>query len=99
MQYTIGAFAGRASFDHGQTITCDKFQALYHTSNGGLACRAQTKARDCNERSLLRRYGAGIKVIKLVSAQQCVAYRSESIAAGSSPGALATDGGVGGVVH
>ena len=60
MQYTLGAFAGVASFDHGQTITCDKGQALYHSAGGRLECRAQKPARDCNERSLLRRYGAGI---------------------------------------
>ena len=99
MQYTIGVFAGQASFDHGQTITCGKFQALYHTANGGLACRAQIKQRDCNERSLLRRYGAGIKVVKVAAAQQCVAYRTETVAEGSSAGGLVTDGGVGGVAH
>ncbi len=99
MQYTIGAFAGQASFDHGQTITCDKFQALYHTANGGLACRVQKKERDCNERSLLRRYGAGIKVVKIAAAQQCVAYRTETVAAQSGPAGLVTDGGVGGVAH
>ena len=99
MQYTIGSFAGTASFDHGQTITCGKNMALYHSASGELACRVQKQARDCNERSLLRRYGAGIKVLKIATAQQCVSYRSEQVAGQSTPGNMGLDGGVGGVVH
>ena len=99
MQYTMGVFAGTANFDHGQTITCEKNQALYHSAGGGLACRLQKPARDCNERSLLRRYGAGIKVLTLASARECVAYRTEVAAGQSSPSSMALDGGVGGVVH
>ena len=98
MQYTLGVFAGTANFDHGQTITCDKNQALYHGADGQLACRLQKPARDCNERSLLRRYGAGIKVLK-TSARMCAAYRTEVAAGQSSPGNMVLDGGVGGVVH
>jgi hypothetical protein len=99
MQYTIGSFAGAASFDHGQTITCAKNMALYHSASGELVCRVQKQARDCNERSLLRRYGAGIKVLKIATAQQCVSYRSEQVAGQSTPSNMAMDGGVGGVVH
>jgi hypothetical protein len=99
MQYTIGSFAGSASFDHGQTITCAKNMALYHSASGELACRVQKPARDCNERSLLRRYGAGIKVLKIAAAQQCVSYRTEQVAGQSTPTSMGMDGGVGGVVH
>ena len=99
MQYTLGLFAGSADFSHGQTISCLKGEALYHSATGGLACRLQKPARDCNERSLLRRYGAGIKVLKLAMARECVAYGTETAqgAAATSTGeALQLDGGVGG---
>jgi hypothetical protein len=98
MQYTLGEFAGQASFDHGQTITCDKGMALYHGADGRLTCRPQKPSRDCNERSLLRRYGAGIKVLKAVAAQTCVAY-SHPAEADAVTLNMAIDGGVGGVVH
>ncbi len=99
MQYTLGLFAGAADFSHGQTVSCLKGEALYHSATGGLACRPQRPARDCNERSLLRRYGAGIKVLKLVAARECVAYGAET-AQGATPSTagenLQLDGGVGG---
>ena len=72
--------------------------ALYHSADGRLACRQQKPARDCNERSLLRRYGAGIKVLKVAAAQTCVAYRNETQASDVTLN-MAIDGGVGGVVH
>ena len=99
MQYTLAEYAGSADFARGQTISCAKGEALYHAAGGGLACRPQRPARDCNERSLLRRYGAGIKVLKLAVAQQCVAYRSETAqSTTSSPSeSMQMDGGVGGV--
>lgn len=98
MQYTLGAFTSAADFSHGQTITCLKGEALYHAAGGGVACRPQKPARDCNERSLLRRYGAGIKVLTLAAARECVAYRSETAESTgtSAGGALQLDGGVGG---
>jgi hypothetical protein len=98
MQYTLGEFAGQASFDHGQTVTCDKGMALYHSADGHLMCRPQKPARDCNERSLLRRYGAGIKVLNAPPAQTCVAYRNAPQESGVSLN-MAIDGGVGGVVR
>jgi len=98
MQYTLAEFHGQANFDHGQTITCQKGEALYHSAGAGLACRPQRAARDCNERSLLRRFGAGIKVLKLARAQQCAAYRTETAKA-STTSTMVLDGGVGGVVH
>jgi hypothetical protein len=97
MQYTLADYAGSADFGRGQTIPCQKGEALYHAATGQLACRPQRPARDCNERSLLRRYGAGIKVIR-AGAQQCVAYRSET-AQSSASSAMLLDGGVGGVVR
>ena len=97
MQYTLADYAGSADFGRGQTIPCLKGEALYHSATGQLACRPQRPARDCNERSLLRRYGAGIKIIR-AGARQCVAYRTET-AQSSASSAMLLDGGVGGVVH
>ena len=102
MQYVLGTFAGEASFAHGQTVACNKGDALWRGGDGRMQCRPQTPARDCNERSLLRRYGAGIKLVQ-VAGGQCVRFGSgQSVA--SAPGAgpvtgLAIDGGVGGVAH
>ncbi len=99
MQVTIAKWAQPISFAGGQTLTCAKGQALYHYpghGGGRLACRTQIPARDCNERSLLRRFGAGIKVMTLMITERYTAYRETSQ---SSAGALTLDGGVGGVVY
>ena len=94
MQYTLADYSGSADFARGQTVSCLKGEALYHSATGQIACRPQRPARDCNERSLLRRYGAGIKVRKLALAQECVAYTTQT-AQSASPGSLQLDGGVG----
>ena len=86
MQYTISNYAGgQANFDHGQTKVCAKNDSLWREADGSIACRPQTPARDCNERSLLRRYGAGIKVLKVAGGQVCAAYRTETIAGVAAP--------------
>ncbi len=97
MQYTLADYSGSADFARGQTVSCLKGEALYHSATGQIACRPQRPARDCNERSLLRRYGAGIKVLKLALAQECVAYTTQTAQSGSSgsSGSLLLDGGVG----
>lgn len=100
MQYVLGSFAGEARFEHGQTVVCRKGDALWREGGGRLQCRPQTPARDCNERSLLRRYGAGIKVVSTQS-QQCVRFGGGVVSeaqAGPATG-FVTDGGVGGVAH
>lgn len=103
MQYTWAEWGGKISFDHGQTVMCDKGQALYHSAGangGGVACRPQKPARDCNERSLLRRFGAGVKVVKIVTTETYTAYRTEAVAAtatASASAGMSLDGGVGGV--
>ena len=80
MQYTAAEFSGQVDFNHGQTIVCQKGEALYHSATGALQCRPQAPARDCNERSLLRRFGAGIKVLTLSGAQVCAAWRPQTVA-------------------
>ncbi len=89
MQFTVAPYAGgAASFDHGQTKVCQKGDALWRYPDGRLECKPQAPARDCNERSLLRRYGAGIKVVKAVAGQTCAAW-SGQVAAVSAPPAVA----------
>jgi|HubBroStandDraft_6_1064221.scaffolds.fasta_scaffold418910_2 hypothetical protein len=100
MQVTIAPFREQISFEGGQTLTCQKGEALYHIPGQGagkLECRPQKPARDCNERSLLRRFGAGIKVLTLVYTEKYTAYREESH---SGAGVVMNlDGGVGGLVY
>jgi hypothetical protein len=101
MQVTIADFKSDISFAGGQTLTCAKGEALYHYAGaaghgGRIECRAQKPARDCNERSLLRRFGAGIKVLSMMVTEKYTAYREEQ---SSSSATLSLDGGVGGVAY
>lgn len=104
MQYTYAEFNGQVAFDHGVTVTCQKGEALYHTpgapggGGGEIACRPQKPARDCNERSLLRRFGAGVKVLTLITVEKYTAYREETTTtAATTTTSLSLDGGVGGI--
>lgn len=100
----------------GQTYVCQKNEALYHVPgmggggaglNGGgqggagsLVCRPQRPARDCNERSLLRRFGAGVKVLTIMSVEKYTAYREEVVQERQTlTTSFSLDGGVGGVVY
>jgi hypothetical protein len=82
LQYTLATSEAAAE---GRSVGCAKGQALWRRRDGALECRAQVPARDCNERSLLRRYGAGVKTVTVQTGQECVAWREEA----SAP----TDGG------
>ncbi len=100
MQWVMADYDGKISFDHGQTITCVKGDALYRSGEGEIACRPQKPARDCNERSLLRRFGAGVKILKIVTVETYTAYREEMVQSASvTTFNMTIDGGVGGVVH
>lgn len=100
MQATLADYHGEISFDHGQTITCAKGEALYRSETGEIACRPQKPARDCNERSLLRRFGAGVKIVKIITVETYTAYREETARSASvSSFNMTIDGGVGGVVR
>lgn len=74
MQVSIGEVEGEnANFDHGQTMACAKGEALVHNPGGKLVCKPQAPQRNCNERSLLRRYGPGIKIIEAkVADKRCI---------------------------
>jgi len=100
MQVTIAPFRDVISFEGGQTLSCQKGEALWHVAGHGggrLACRPWIPARDCNERSLLRRFGAGIKVLTIVTTEKYQAYRERS--SGATTTAMSFDGGVGGFVN
>jgi hypothetical protein len=104
MQYVIGAYEGSSENNFaGETYVCGKNDALYYApgaQGGTVACRPQRPARDCNERSLLRRYGAGVKVLTMLTTEKYTAYREETVREQSSSGlSLSLDGGVGGVVY
>lgn len=100
MQVTMADFNGQISFDHGQTINCAKGEAFYHSAGGAIACRPQKPARDCNERSLLRRFGAGVKILKVITTETYTAYREETVQTSAVQTLNMTiDGGVGGIVY
>lgn len=65
MQVTLGSVdQGKAVFTHGETFACRKGEALIHQRGGELTCAPQAPARSCNERSLLRRHGPGLKLVE-----------------------------------
>jgi len=100
LQATIAEYSGQVDFSGGQSLVCAKGEALYHAPGGQVTCRPQKPARDCNERSLLRRFGAGIKILTMVSTETYTAYREEEeYSESSSSMALSLDGGVGGTVY
>ena len=74
MQVTLGsAENGNVSFDHGQTLSCKKGEALVYKPGGQLSCEPQIPQRNCNERSLLRRHGPGIKTFEAkVAEMRCI---------------------------
>jgi hypothetical protein len=99
MQVTIAPWREQISFEGGQTLTCKKGEALWHApgkGGGRLECRPQIPARDCNERSLLRRFGAGIKVLTLLYVEKYTAYREVSHSGATM---MSLDGGVGGIAY
>ena len=76
LQYVMAEYKGLIDFGPGETVTCVKNSALYRSREGKLECQPQKPARDCNERSLLRRYGAGVKIIHVVIVETYTAYRT-----------------------
>ena len=106
MQVTVGEMVnGAASFDRGDTFSCAKGEALVHTGGGDLQCRPQAPERDCNERSLLRKFGPGIKLVNMPSQKAiCEPTRRQTVTKvvkevkvplPVATGNLVLDGGVG----
>jgi hypothetical protein len=104
MQVTLGRMVdGRANFDQGDTFSCQKGDALWHAPGGRLECKPQRVERNCNERSLLRRYGPGVKLVEVASTESYCepATRTQRVARQvqvprpTVAGDLVLDGGVG----
>lgn len=101
LQITWAEYSGDVDFGHGETMDCRKGEALWHGRGGQIDCKPQRAERECNERSLLRRYGAGVKVLVWVREETYTDYREEVVeqAGYAVSGAMITlDGGVGGRV-
>ncbi len=81
MQITLGEMIdGKASFDTGETFSCAKGEALYHSRGGVLQCRIQIAERNCNERSLLRKFGPGVKLVSVASKKKiCEPAKRETL--------------------
>ncbi|WP_300545263.1 hypothetical protein [Maricaulis sp.] len=64
MQVTIGWLRdSEYDWSEAPTIMCRKGEALRHSPGGRLYCETQEARRNCNERSLLRRHGPGVKLV------------------------------------
>jgi hypothetical protein len=64
MEITRGRIVdGKPVFDGGANLSCAKNEALIR-EGAELVCRTQLAKRPCNERSLLRRFGPGIKIVR-----------------------------------
>ena len=98
MQVTLGwEEEGEYVYQDGRTIVCEKGEALRHAPGGRLYCAPEEARRNCNERSLLRRYGPGVKLVYYRYEEtytETVERRSERASASSMT--LVLDGGVGG---
>ena len=94
MEVTIGRMVdGQPVFDGGRALSCAKGQALSYKA-GALTCTAQIARAACNERSLLRRFGPGIKLATITTTQQVQSTREVAQSA-SFRSSMFIDGGVG----
>jgi hypothetical protein len=106
MEVTMGKVVnGQPVFDGGRTMSCQKGQALAYTNGAGaaggaaggsLVCVAQAARAECNERSLLRRFGPGVKYATVTRTETVTSTRqaaqSNVVTLRSS---MFVDGGVG----
>ncbi|ESQ85518.1 hypothetical protein ABAC460_23605 [Asticcacaulis sp. AC460] len=99
LQWVYADYNGEISFDHGMSNDCRKGDALWF-EGGRLTCRPQTPQRNCNERSLLRRFGVGVKILTLTRTETVTRQRETAVAReASSSSYMVFDGGVGGFVQ
>ena len=73
----------------GRSYDCAQGEALWY-ENGQVTCRTQIARRPCNERSLLRRHGAGDKLVRIRDTETRSAQAETTF-----NGAMVMDGGVG----
>ncbi len=86
MQVTMGEMVdGQRDWEGAWTETCQAGEALRY-ADGEVFCAPQEERRPCNERSLLRRFGPGEKVVRL---------NGMSMTTQSARSTLGMDGGVG----
>jgi hypothetical protein len=88
---------GKANFDGARTIQCAKNEALVYAGHT-VVCQAQETKRPCNERSLLRRFGPGLKVVVLRETETVTAEQRRPAGLDPATMPLGFDGGVGGSV-
>ncbi|XBQ15155.1 MAG: hypothetical protein ABL308_09295 [Oceanicaulis sp.] len=98
LQATLGwREDGRDAFDGGEVISCEKGEALRHGAGGRLYCATEEARRNCNERSLLRLHGPGVKLIYLRYEERYMeSYERRTERSEVSSMTLMLDGGVGG---
>ncbi|MFO1015486.1 MAG: hypothetical protein U1E50_17175 [Caulobacteraceae bacterium] len=99
--YHVRSSSVSSSSSNGSTTT-ESSSSSATVSGGRMECRPQAPARDCNERSLLRRFGAGIKILTILITEKYTAYREERVtesSSSSSSSSFSLDGGVGGSVY
>jgi len=98
MQVTLGwREDGADRYEGATTIACEKGEALRHAPGGRLYCAAQEERRACNERSLLRLYGPGVKLIYVRYEESFMeSYERRTVSSELSSMTLMLDGGVGG---
>lgn len=98
MQVTIGwRVDGADVFDDAFTLVCSQGEALRHETGGRVYCATQEPRRNCNERSLLRLYGPGVKLVYVRREErytEMVEHRREIVNTANMT--LMLDGGVGG---
>ncbi|MEE2527251.1 hypothetical protein V0U79_12865 [Hyphobacterium sp. HN65] len=98
MQVTIGwRIDGEDVFDDAFSMVCSQGEALRHGEGGRVFCATQEARRNCNERSLLRLYGPGVKLVYVRREErytEMVEQRREIV--NTSNMTLMLDGGVGG---
>ncbi len=88
---------GHDRFDGGETIQCRKGEALRHSPGGHLSCATQEPRRNCNERSLLRLHGPGVKLVYYRYEEVYTeTVRQETRRTAASSMTLMLNGGVGG---
>ena len=87
------------NFDGGKTMTCQKGDALWF-DHGNMTCKVQIPQRQCNERSLLRRFGVGLKVLTVTRTETMQRQVARQVERSASTATVMTfDGGVGGFVE
>jgi hypothetical protein len=98
MRVTIGrAQNSQISFENGRVFDCARGEALVYR-NGTVLCRTQEVRRQCNERSLLRRFGPGIKLVRIRIEEQVTTHQEVRHERQVEAPVQMFDGGVGGGV-